>query len=185
LLTKTRKISARRKSVDSQTSYVVAVLLVGAGATLITDLWGQCMNLLFRMPAPNYCLVGRWALSMREGVFTHDNIAAAPKQDAECLAGWVVHFTVGIVFAGLLLAIAPADWLQRPTLWPALGTGIATVVFPYLIMQPAFGLGIAAARTAHPTRARLKSLMTHSVFGVGLYVAALVVSSIMLPEQIA
>ncbi|MBA3260744.1 MAG: DUF2938 family protein [Gemmatimonadales bacterium] len=39
-----------------------------------------------------------------------------------------------------------------------------------------FGLGIAASRTPNPTQARLKSLVTHTVFGVGLYVCALGVS---------
>jgi hypothetical protein len=36
-------------------------------------------------------------------------------------------------------------------------------------MQPAFGMGIAAAKTAKPTHARLRSLMNHVVFGFGLY----------------
>jgi len=37
-------------------------------------------------------------------------------------------------------------------------------------------LGIASSRSPNPTQARLKSLVTHTVFGVGLYVCALVVS---------
>ncbi|MGK2962330.1 MAG: DUF2938 family protein [Gemmatimonadaceae bacterium] len=32
--------------------------------------------------------------------------------------------------------------------------------------------GIHRARTPHPTQARVKSLTTHTVFGVGLYVSA-------------
>jgi hypothetical protein len=42
-------------------------------------------------------------------------------------------------------------------------------------MQPSLGLGIAASRTANPMQARLKSLGTHAVFGVGLYASALAV----------
>jgi hypothetical protein len=38
------------------------------------------------------------------------------------------------------------------------------------------GLGMAASRTPNPLRARLKSLMTHIVFGVGLYACATGVS---------
>jgi hypothetical protein len=44
-------------------------------------------------------------------------------------------------------------------------------VFPFLVMQPALGFGFAAAKNPHPVRARFKTLMTHSVFGVGLYVS--------------
>jgi hypothetical protein len=47
---------------------------------------------------------------------------------------------------------------------------------PWLVMQPSFGLGIAASKAPNPTQARLKSLMTHTVFGVGLYLCALGVS---------
>ena len=46
-------------------------------------------------------------------------------------------------------------------------------------MQPSFGLGIAASKTPHPNKARLKSLMTHTVFGVGLYVWAYLLSHLL------
>jgi Protein of unknown function (DUF2938) len=55
---------------------------------------------------------------------------------------------------------------------PALLFGLGTVLFPYLIMQPAYGLGIAASKTPNPTAARLKSLMSHGIFGLGLYLTA-------------
>jgi hypothetical protein len=57
--------------------------------------------------------------------------------------------------------------------------GIGTVVFPFFLMQPSFGLGIVASRTPNPTQARLKSLVTHIVFGLGLYVCALGVSYVL------
>jgi hypothetical protein len=62
---------------------------------------------------------------------------------------------------------------------PALLYGIGTVVFPFFIMQPSLGLGSAASRTPNPTQARLKSLLTHTVFGVGLYVCARGVSYVL------
>jgi hypothetical protein len=72
-----------------------------------------------------------------------------------------------------------ADWLARPTWPPALLYGVGTVVFPLFILQPSFGLGMAASRTPKPMQARLKSLVTHTVFGVGLYLCALCVSYVL------
>lgn len=46
------------------------------------------------------------------------------------------------------------------------------MALPFLLMQPALGLGIAAAKTANPARARLHSLITHAIFGLGLYLTA-------------
>lgn len=69
--------------------------------------------------------------------------------------------------------LAPSGWIASPTLLPALLYGIVTVVFPFFVMQPALGLGMAASRTPSPFQARMKSLATHTVFGVGMYLCAL------------
>jgi hypothetical protein len=80
------------------------------------------------------------------------------------------------VLALTFVVLTSGEWLAQPTVLPALLYGIATVVFPFFILQPSLGLGIASSRTANPAQARLKSLVTHSVFGVGLYVSAVGVS---------
>jgi hypothetical protein len=157
----------------SEPAEMIRGVAVGIGATIVTDLWALALNRTLNMPAPNYCFVGRWVRHMADGVFRHRNIAAAPRQAGECAVGWTVHYAIGIVFALTLLAVAPSQWLARPTLLPALLVGLATVAFPYLIMQPSIGLGIAASKTPKPAQARLRSLMTHAVFGLGLYISAL------------
>ena len=43
-------------------------------------------------------------------------------------------------------------------------------------MQPALGLGIASSKAAHPNKARLRSVMTHTVFGVGLWLWAVILA---------
>ena len=92
--------------------------------------------------------------------------------------GWTTHYLIGTSFALLFVLLAADSWLARPTLLPALLFGIATVVVPFFTMQPSFGLGIAASKTPHPNKARLKSLMTHTVFGVGLYVSAILLTRV-------
>jgi hypothetical protein len=156
---------------------LLAAMAVGVGATLVMDLWGLLLKRVFDIPAPNYCLVGRWLRHMGNGVFKHAAIGAAARKPAECAIGWVAHYTIGVLFA-LALALAMPGWLQSPTLMPALFFGLVTVVFPFFVMHPAFGLGFAASRTPDPVQARLRSLMNHAVFGLGLYVAALAVSFI-------
>jgi hypothetical protein len=47
---------------------------------------------------------------------------------------------------------------------------------PFFTLQPSFGLGVAASKTPSPNKARLKSLMTHTVFGVGMYAWASLLS---------
>ena len=120
--------------------------------------------------------VGRWLAYLPRGRFRHDPIAASPAVRGERLIGWMAHYLIGIAFAAALLAIWGLDWARHPTIGPALMVGIASVSAPFLLMQPGMGAGIAASRTARPAAARLQSLVTHGIFGLGLYAAGWVTS---------
>lgn len=159
--------------------YFPGAIAIGIGATLLVDLWNLFLKRAFGIRSLNYCLLGRWLLHMPEGTFRHVSITDAPEKPFECTAGWMAHYTIGIVLTIVFVVFASVDWLARPTLLPALLYGIGTVVFPFFIMQPSFGMGIASSKTPNPTQARLKSLTTHAVFGVGLWVCALGVSSVL------
>ena len=159
--------------------HILGAAIIGVGASLLMDGWNFFLKRAVDIPSLNYCLLGRWLLHMPEGTFSHGSISAAPQKRFECPVGWLAHYSIGVAFALVFLAVQSGDWLAHPTLLPALLFGIGTVVFPLFIMQPALGLGIAASRTPRPTQARLKSLATHTVFGVGLYLCALVISLVL------
>jgi len=91
---------------------------------------------------------------------------------AELAIGWCAHYAIGIAFAFLLLAIWGWEWVRHPTFVPAMIVGIGTVAAPLFIMQPGMGSGVAASRTPRPAAARFQSLVTHAMFGLGLYLAA-------------
>jgi hypothetical protein len=106
------------------------------------------------MSAMDYGLVGRWLAHLPRGRFRHQRIAAMPPVRGERLIGWTAHYLTGVAFAGVLLALWGIDWARNPTLAPALIVGIGSVAAPFLVMQ-----------------ARVQSLVTHTVFGLGLYAA--------------
>jgi hypothetical protein len=169
----------KRQIMGTEATYFLGAIVVGLGATLFMDLWALFLKRAFSIPLANYCLVGRWLRHMPEGTFMHTNIAAASPKRSECTVGWVAHYIIGTVYALLLIALVSHSWLTRPTLSPAMLFGIGSVLVPFLIMQPSFGLGIAASRTPNPTQARLRSLMAHAAFGVGLYVSAVGMSYVL------
>ena len=156
---------------DTIRDYAIYAAIIGAGATALMDLWAIARNRLLGAPLPNFALVGRWIAYFPRGRFRHDPIAASPPLGGERIVGWTAHYAIGIAFAALLLGIFGIDWVQHPSLAPALAVGIATVAAPFLLMQPGMGAGIAASRTPRPTAARIQSLVTHTVFGLGLYAA--------------
>ena len=157
----------------------ISAILMGLGATLTFDLWGLFLKRAFKITPSNICLVGRWLRYMPAGTFTHENILSAPQKSAECAVGWIAHYLIGITFAIGFVAIVGSSWLQHPTPLPAIVFGVATVLAPFCLMQPAMGLGFAAARTSNPAQARLRSLMNHTAFGVGLYLFGWMVNGLL------
>jgi hypothetical protein len=147
------------------------ILLIGVGATIVMDAW---LLLLKRagLPTMSFSLLGRWVGHLAQGTWAYASPATAPPLKSETLLGWVSHYAVGIAFAAILVLMAGLDWARAPTLFPALLAGIVSVLAPLLILQPAMGAGIASSKTRAPLANCMRSLANHTVFGVGLYLAA-------------
>jgi hypothetical protein len=157
-------------------AFLLSSVVVGTGATLLMDAWAVLRKRMLGVPALDYGLVGRWLTGLPRGRLRHHPIAASPPVRGERVTGWIAHYVTAIVFAAVLLALWGLDWARHPTLAPALIVGIGSVAAPFLLMQPAMGAGIAASRTPRPNAARMHSLVTHAVFGLGLYVAGWLLS---------
>jgi hypothetical protein len=153
------------------------VVLIGIAGTAVMDAWLFALGRL-GVPTTDWRLVGRWVAHMQQGRFAHASIAQAPAVRLELALGWLTHYTVGIAYALALVAFAGAAWLRHPAVLPALAFGLASVVMPLFVMQPAMGAGFAASKTAAPWRNRLRALANHGVFGLGLYIGAAALASL-------
>jgi len=159
------------------TAMFLAALPIGIGATGVMDLWGLLLRRL-GVATLNFAMVGRWAGHLFQGRIRHQAIAKAEPVRHERVWGWVIHYGIGVLFAMLLVVIAGEGWLQAPTLWPAVVIGVGTAVAPLCFMQPAMGAGFFASRTPTPARNSLKSVVTHVVFGVGLFLSATLIAAV-------
>ncbi|EQC48686.1 PF11158 family protein [Bacteriovorax sp. BSW11_IV] len=151
-------------------SFLASSLIVGLIATLFMDLWALIMSSFFNIKGLDYKILGRWISLMSKGHFKHNNILNMPAAVHEQLVGQMAHYIIGILFAGILIII-DVNCLVMPNLTLSLMIALLTLVAPFLIMQPCFGFGIAASKTQHPWHNRLKSLMAHIAYGIGLYLA--------------
>lgn len=148
------------------------VLAIGVGATVVMDIVALLQSRVFGMALPDYALVARWIGHMAHGQFRHAAISKASPIPRERVFGWLVHYATGVGYAVVLVAIWGAGWVRDPAIWPALILALVLLAIPFLIMQPAFGLGIASSKHPHPWTARLRSFIAHLSFGLGLYLAA-------------
>ncbi|WP_120512747.1 DUF2938 domain-containing protein [Photobacterium salinisoli] len=156
--------------------FILRAIALGVGATLVMDLWALFLKVCFKIPSLNYSMVGRWIGHFPKGQFAHANIGKAEPVAGETLLGWTAHYAIGICFAAVLLWGWGLEWAASPTLLPALIVGVLTVVAPFFLMQPGMGAGVAASKTPHPNTARLRSLLAHASYGVGLYLTGIILS---------
>jgi len=152
-------------------------ILIGTGATAIMDVWLLVLKKA-GVPIQPFGLLGRWIGHWRDGQWCHASIAKAAPVTGEVWLGWSAHYAIGVGFAGLLVLAFGSEWIASPSLGPAMLLGVFTVAAPLLVMQPALGAGIASTKTNAPLRNSLKSLANHSVFGIGLYLAAMAIAAI-------
>jgi hypothetical protein len=155
---------------------VAAGVLMGLAAAALMDVWSLVLRRRFAIPTLDYALLGRWIGHIARGRFTHERIASADPIRGERPLGWAAHYAIGVTFAIGLLGLVGSDWLRSPTVGPALAVGLVTILAPWLVMQPAMGAGFAGSRTPNPRATRLRNLGTHTVYGLGLYLAALVLT---------
>ena len=161
---------------NEKIEFAFRTVLIGAGATLAMDLWALLLR-QFGIPSLNFAFLGRWIGHLPQKQWMHKSIAKAAPVRGELVMGWFAHYAIGVTFAALLLSTFGLRWARSPSLLPALLIGIVTVVSPLFILQPALGAGIASSKTPAPLLNSLKSLATHTVFGFGLYLAALATAS--------
>jgi hypothetical protein len=145
--------------------------VVGIGATLVMDAWWLCQKHVLGVPVLDYAMVGRWLGHLVHGRLRHAAIKNAQRVAGERAIGWMAHYAIGIGIAATLLGATGVGWAHAPSPGPALAVGLASVAAPFLVLQPALGAGLAASRTPRPGVARRRSLVTHFVFGLGLYLA--------------
>lgn len=151
---------------------IVNSLVLGIGATIVMDAWALLLKRMFGVQPLNWAMVGRWVGNMPSGRFYYESIIQAPLVSNEKALGWFIHYLAGVMLAGIFLLIAGRGWLMVPTVQQAIGFGIATVLLPFLIMQPCLGFGYFAKKTPNPMNARMLSLLAHTMFGLGLFVTA-------------
>jgi hypothetical protein len=119
----------------------------------------------------NVALVGRWALGLMRGQWTHADIARSPARPGEVRTGWAFHLLVGGGGVALLYAalLQVTGWtLPAHRLWGGVAFGAFTSLLPWLLLLPAFGWGWFGRRGPKGSNALLASTVSHLPYGLGV-----------------
>ncbi len=152
----------------------IEIVIVGLVATTIMDFYQQIIRSISGLARTNWALVGRWVALMPHGRFLHDPITETPAVNGEIGIGWLFHYFIGIVFAGAYLIIVYGPMASEPNIANGLVFGLVTLVFPWLVLQPALGFGVCAVKLPNRSTVRTQNFASHLVFGAALYIGAIV-----------
>ena len=151
------------------TAHWSTLIWFGIFSTLGMDVLLYLRHKWLRQPWFDYRVLGLALLktTLPQAVkHTHANTAAS-------LLGWGLHYVIGVLLAVSAVYLATILGFNTLNLAFCLLYGMATVVLPFCSMQPLLGLGFSASKTAQPWSNRGKSLFTHALFGLSLYLTAL------------
>ncbi len=155
---------------------IYTFILIGIGGTLVLDIYAGLLAKFFDLPATNWRLVGRWVGHMKSGQFYQPALPKVEKIPGELGIGWVVHYLIGIAYGLILMVSVNTQWLDLPTILPTLLVSWFGIVAPFFIMMPGMGAGMAGAKTPNPPVTRIKSFVGHTIFGLGMFLTALVLA---------
>lgn len=151
-------------------------IIMGLAGTLAMDIWALALERFAGQGRPNWAMPGRWLGHLPTGRVFHDDIGAASAVPGERGLGWALHYGVGIVYGVAFVLIAGPGWIADPTFLPVWVFSVLTIAAGWFLLQPGMGLGWAASRTASPWKVRALGLAAHTVFAVGMWLAAVVFS---------
>jgi len=146
-------------------------ILMGIGGTVAMDIWALIQHWVFKMPLPNWGNPGRWFAHLP--TIFHEDISKLPEVKNEVAIGWAFHYAVGIIYGIAWILIAGEDWIANPTFLPLWIFALVTIAAGWFLLHPGMGLGWALSKTPTPWKGRFLGLVAHTVFGLGMWLPAL------------
>lgn len=146
-------------------------LFVGILGTFTMDVLTALMIKLGLIAPLPPRLIGRWFVSLARGQFVHTDIGQLMPISHELGIAVPMHYAIGITLAFTYLLMTTLLGLNQQNPVFALVFGLFTCALPWFVMFPAMGYGWFGTHGPIGTRLFLSSVVTHCLYGVGLWLA--------------
>ena len=149
--------------------FLLEMFLMGILATLIMDIFAKvAVKTGLVSPVIESKYIGRWALYMLKGKFTHKDICLAQAWRHEERVAVIMHFLIGIAVTGAYLLLEMKIPVMREHLWMPFAFGIATIILPWFWLFPSIGIGFVASRSPRRKDCIIFSIVNHANYGIGM-----------------
>jgi hypothetical protein len=154
------------------TGIILSTFIGGIFGALLLDIKETAAARRGLSSGVSVALVGRWAISLIQGTFTHRDIRTTTPIRYEVAVGWLFHLFIG---GGGVAVLLPLGWqlvsgpmpLTQPL--PYLLFGLATSILPLFILLPSFGWGRWGRYGPEGSNALLASPLSHIPYGLGIW----------------
>ncbi len=110
-------------------------------------------------------IIGRWAAGLLRGRWRAPDVSLEPHVRGELPLGIATHYVTGIALTGAFAVVGKRTGYP---LAAAVGYGVATAVFPLLVMFPSMGYGWCGVRSGEAGPMIRMMLVGHVAFGAGI-----------------
>ena len=124
--------------------------------------------------SPN--VIGRWFASVARGQPLHEDVMRVAPGSHELAIAVLGHYAIGMFLTALFVQTADRIGWPVRSLWLTLAFGLCTNVLPWVLMFPAMGYGFFGAHGPAGARLFVSSLLSHTFFGLGIWVGLRVLS---------
>ena len=154
--------------IATSSAIAVGFLPLSILAAVSYDLYNVILYFLFGISI-DWHLIGRWFMHLATGNFIFRNIPQSTPMHYENLLGWLVHYGIAIVYSALYILLSVYVFRIRPRWYTAVIFSWAFMLVPFLVLQPAMGLGYFGSQAASQSLDCLTTFSFHTVFGLGIY----------------
>lgn len=153
-----------------RSSYLLHLLFISVFSGLCLDLGSNLYLLFSDNPLNNFASLGRYLVYITQGHPLVEAIQQVPAVPHEVLIGWLVHFSVSLVYTVIYISFVEKGLFLKPSLKKSLFYAWSLLFFPLVVVSYAFGEGFFHVNSPNMIHAILFSTFCHSCYGIGLYI---------------
>ncbi|MDA0915787.1 MAG: DUF2938 family protein [Candidatus Puniceispirillales bacterium] len=147
---------------------VVHIIIIGILSCVAMDLWQRILKIIFQINPSDWAVVGRWfVLLITSGKLYNPNIDSEQSIKNELPIGWIVHYSVAILYS-LVFFIFYKFQILNASYLDGIVFGLISVIVPWFFFMPILGKGFLATKTPSPLMACSLAIGSHFVIGLSI-----------------
>ena len=147
---------------------IIHIIFIGIISCLCMDLWQRFLKITLKINPSDWAIVGRWfVLSISKGKVYNPNIDNENPIINELAIGWVVHYSVAILYSLVFFILYNFQVLNASYI-DGIVFGFISVIIPWFFFMPLLGKGFLALKTPSPIIACTLAIGSHVVIGLSI-----------------